>query len=87
MKYQKAPGVKTTPENAEKFVKMTGIDLFAPSVGSIHGLIRQGKPHTDPELIAQIKKLQEYHWCFMGVQGLQMKILPMLQKLEFRWFI
>lgn len=63
-------GVKTTPENAEKFVKMTGIDLFAPSVGSIHGLIRQGKPHTDPELIAQIKKVTGIPLVLHGGSGL-----------------
>ncbi len=63
-------GVKTTPENAEKFVKMTGIDLFAPSVGSIHGLIRHGKPHTDPELIAQIKKVTGIPLVLHGGSGL-----------------
>src|SRR5258708_17162 len=38
-------GVLTKPEDARKFVDATGIDMFAPSVGSIHGLIKSGKPH------------------------------------------
>ncbi|MGH7249896.1 MAG: class II fructose-bisphosphate aldolase, partial [Minisyncoccia bacterium] len=48
-------GVLTKPEDAKKFVDATGIDMFAPSVGSIHGLIKTGKPHIDAELVAQIK--------------------------------
>ena len=32
-------GILTKPEEAQKFVQMTGIDMLAPSVGSIHGLI------------------------------------------------
>ena len=32
--------MKTDPEAAKKFVAATGIDLFAPAVGNIHGIIR-----------------------------------------------
>ena len=32
-------GVLTIPEEDNKFVDMSGIDMLAPSVGSIHGLI------------------------------------------------
>lgn len=48
-------GIKTTPEEAKSFVDSTGIDMLAPSVGSIHGLIKSGKPHIDGELVKQIK--------------------------------
>lgn len=50
-------GILTTPEDAKKFVDATGIDLFAPSVGSIHGLIKTGKPHINAELVTEIKKI------------------------------
>ena len=37
----------TTPEQAERFVKETGVDLLAPSVGNIHGML---KDVPDPRL-------------------------------------
>ena len=38
---------KTDPETALRFVKETGIDMFAPSVGNIHGML---KNMPDPRL-------------------------------------
>jgi len=35
---------QTKPEDAKLFVEETKIDLFAPSVGNIHGLVRTGNP-------------------------------------------
>src|SRR3989344_4283988 len=43
-------GIKTKPEEAKKFVEETGIDMFAPSVGNIHGIVKSGNPHIDTEL-------------------------------------
>jgi len=38
----------TSPELAERFIKETGIDLLAPSVGNIHGLLKnRAKPALD----------------------------------------
>jgi fructose-bisphosphate aldolase class II len=48
-------GIKTDPDEAKRFTLATGIDMLAPSVGSIHGLIKSGKPHIDTELVAKIK--------------------------------
>ena len=45
---------KTSPEVAEKFVDETGVDLFAPSVGNIHGIVKSGNPHIDAELVGKI---------------------------------
>jgi fructose-bisphosphate aldolase class II len=67
----KGAGILTKPEEAEKFVKITGIDLFAPSVGSIHGLIKSGKPHIDTELVAQIRKITEVPLVLHGGSGLR----------------
>ena len=64
-------GVLTTPEDAEKFVKATGIDLFAPSVGSIHGLIKSGKPHINAELVAEIRKIAGVPLVLHGGSGLR----------------
>ena len=64
-------GILTKPEDAEKFVKLTGIDLFAPSVGSIHGLIKSGKPHINTELVAEIRKITGVPLVLHGGSGLR----------------
>ena len=64
-------GILTKVEEAEKFVQMTGVDMLAPSVGSIHGLIKSGKPHIDAELIAEIKKATGVHLVLHGGSGLR----------------
>jgi fructose-bisphosphate aldolase, class II len=51
----------TTPEEARQFVQDTGIDILAPSVGSMHGMSRsmvrgESKQHLDIERIAAIRK-------------------------------
>ena len=51
----------TTPEEARQFVEATGIDILAPSVGSMHGMSRsmvrgESKQHLDIERIAAIRK-------------------------------
>ncbi len=43
---------KTTPEEAKEFVKRTGVDLVAPSVGNVHGMLR--KRGTDPDSRAKL---------------------------------
>jgi len=64
-------GVLTKPEDAKSFVDATGIDLFAPSVGSIHGLIKSGKPHIDAELVKQIKETVKIPLVLHGGSGLR----------------
>ncbi len=47
----------TSPEQALHFIKETGVDLFAPAVGNVHGMMRVGK---DPHLhIERIKAISE----------------------------
>jgi fructose-bisphosphate aldolase class II len=51
----------STPEEARQFVQATGVDILAPAVGNMHGMVEnmvQGKmkKHLDIERIAQIKK-------------------------------
>jgi fructose-bisphosphate aldolase class II len=45
---------QTTPEDAKMFVSETGIDMFAPSVGNVHGLVRGGNPKLNIERIRAI---------------------------------
>lgn len=47
----------TTPAEAERFVRETGVDLFSPSVGNIHGMLKHAK---NPRLnIGRIKEIRE----------------------------
>ena len=64
-------GILTTPEDAKKFVELSGVDMFAPSVGSIHGLIRTGNPHIDANLVADIKKATSVPLVLHGGSGLR----------------
>ena len=64
-------GVLTKPEDAKNFVDSTGIDMFAPSVGSIHGLIKSGKPHIDADLVKIIKETVNIPLVLHGGSGLR----------------
>lgn len=46
----------TKPEDAKDFVERTGIDLLAPSVGNVHGMVKGGNPKLD---IKRIKEIRE----------------------------
>lgn len=46
----------TKPEDAKYFVEQTGVDLLAPSVGNIHGMIKGGNPKLE---IKRIKEIRE----------------------------
>lgn len=63
-------GIKTKPEEALRFVQETGIDLLAPSVGSVHGIIKSGKPHIDGGLIKQIRESTNIPLVLHGGSGL-----------------
>ncbi len=44
----------TRVDEAERFVRETGVDALAVSIGTLHGLYK-GKPHLDFERIAQLR--------------------------------
>ncbi|MFA5095232.1 MAG: class II fructose-bisphosphate aldolase [Candidatus Paceibacterota bacterium] len=46
----------TKPEDAKYFIEKTGIDLLAPSVGNIHGMVKGGNPKLNIEKIKQIRR-------------------------------
>jgi len=46
----------TMPEQAERFVRETGVDLFAPAVGNMHGMLRNApEPRLDIERIRKVR--------------------------------
>ncbi len=61
---------KTTPEIAKKFVEATGVDIFAPSVGNIHGVVNSGNPHIDAELVGNIANAVDCHLVLHGGSGI-----------------
>ncbi len=60
----------TDPARAAEFVRRTGVDLLAPAVGSVHGLIRSGKPHVKAELVRQVREAAGVPLVLHGGSGL-----------------
>ena len=64
----------TTPEQARQFVEATGIDILAPAVGNMHGMLKsmvqgKAKKHLDLERIAQIKQTAGVFLTLHGGSG------------------
>ncbi len=61
---------KITVEEAVQFVSATGIDLFAPAVGNVHGIVRGGlEPRLDVELIRSISESISTPLVLHGASG------------------
>jgi fructose-bisphosphate aldolase, class II len=68
------PGTLTKPEEAREFVEVTGIDVLAPAVGNMHGMLKsmvqgKAKKHLDLERIAQIKRAAGVFLTLHGGSG------------------
>jgi fructose-bisphosphate aldolase class II len=60
----------TRPSEAARFVKETGIDLLAPAVGNVHGMLRNGlEPALDEERIKEIRKAVDVPLVLHGASG------------------
>jgi fructose-bisphosphate aldolase, class II len=64
----------TTPEQAKQFVEETGVDILAPAVGNMHGMISsmvrgEVKKRLDIERIAAIKKATQVPLTLHGGSG------------------
>lgn len=46
----------TKPEEASQFVRETGVDILAPAVGNIHGIVTKSSETIDIQRISDIKK-------------------------------
>lgn len=57
----------TKPDEAKKFVEETGVDLLAPAVGNIHGMLKGG---VDPALnIGVVKAVRDATGCPLVLHG------------------
>jgi fructose-bisphosphate aldolase, class II len=67
-------GKLSTPEESRQFVEATGIDILAPAVGNMHGMLKsmvqgKAKKHLDLERIAQIKQAAGVFLTLHGGSG------------------
>jgi fructose-bisphosphate aldolase, class II len=46
----------TKPEDAKSFVEATGVDLLAPSVGNVHGMVKSGNPRLHPDRVKDVRQ-------------------------------
>ncbi len=47
----------TKPEEAKRFIKETGVDMLAPAVGNIHGMLANGKePALNIKVVGNLRK-------------------------------
>lgn len=60
----------TTSSDAKYFVDQTGIDLIAPSVGNIHGMVKGGNPKLNIERIKEIKDACKIPLVLHGGSGI-----------------
>src|ERR1700758_511745 len=64
----------STPEESRQFVDATGIDILAPAVGNMHGMLKsmvqgKAKKHLDIERIAEIKQAAGIFLTLHGGSG------------------
>ncbi len=64
----------TTPEQASEFVQRTGVDVLAPAVGNMHGMLKsmvrgERKKHVDTVRIAAIKRATRKPLTLHGGSG------------------
>ena len=60
---------QTKPEEAKEFVAQTGIDLLAPSVGNVHGIVKTGEPKLNIPRIQAIADIVEVPLVLHGGSG------------------
>ena len=64
------PNSLTKPDEAKSFVEETGIDLLAPAVGNVHGIIKSGNPALNIERIREIKSACSVPLVLHGASGI-----------------
>lgn len=63
-----APGVRTDPDEAVRFVELTGVDSLAVAVGSSHAMLERGAS-LDLELISRLHRALEVPLVLHGSSG------------------
>ena len=68
---ERHPGavIPTSPDEAERYVRETGVDFLAVSIGTVHGRMR-GTPHLDFERLAAIQARVDLPLVIHGGTGL-----------------
>lgn len=62
----------TTPEQAKEFVEATGVDLLAPAVGNMHGMVKGKKnPRLNIQRISDIRKACGVPLVLHGGSGIE----------------
>lgn len=59
----------TSAEEAKSYVDQTRVDMFAPAVGNVHGIILSGEPALNIERIAEIKAATGVPLVLHGASG------------------
>lgn len=59
----------TKPDELLKFVQETGVDLMAPAVGNIHGIVRSGQPKLSIERIGALAAVSPVPLVLHGGSG------------------
>ena len=60
----------TNIEDAARYVKETGVDLLAPAVGNIHGLVKTGNPKISIDRIKKLKSAVNVPLVLHGASGI-----------------
>lgn len=64
----------TKPDDAKKFVEATGIDMFAPAVGNIHGMLKNiPNPKLDIERVQSISETTGVPLVLHGGSGISVE--------------
>lgn len=59
----------TKPEDAARFVRESGVDMLAPAVGNIHGVVRGGDPALNPGRAGEISEVTDLPLVLHGASG------------------
>lgn len=59
----------TKPSDASRFVRETGVDLLAPAVGNIHGVIRGGDPALNTKRVKELSEAVDLPLVLHGASG------------------
>lgn len=62
-------GTVTSVEEAKEFVEKTGVDMLAPAVGNIHGIVKGGEPALNIDRISEISKAVGIPLILHGASG------------------
>jgi fructose-bisphosphate aldolase class II len=72
----------TKPEEAERFVRETGVDALAVSVGTAHGVYTVRQPKIDIQRLRALRALTPVHLVLHGGSGVPAELMQAAIQLE-----